>query len=145
MINLLLFGIHAICSVASLMLIKHWLPAAQAALRIGNVLTMPGLFVCSGAFLYIVSFLVRMVILARNDLTVAYPIAISLTLLLSTLGAAMLLGEPVSPVAKKVGSAGDMPQQRFIWCARSGRFANKGGKSTKTYSSPSSTVSDDSF
>jgi multidrug transporter EmrE-like cation transporter len=78
------------------MLIKHWLPAAQAALRIGNVLTMPCLFVCSGAFLYIVSFLVWMVILARNDLTVAYPIAISLTLLLSTIGAAMLLGEPVS-------------------------------------------------
>jgi multidrug transporter EmrE-like cation transporter len=96
MIDLLLFGIYAIGSVASLMLIKHWLPEAQAALRIGNVFTMPGLFVCSGAFLYIVSFLVWMVILARNDLTVAYPIAISLTLLLSTLGAAMLLGEPVS-------------------------------------------------
>lgn len=104
MIDLFLFGAYAFGSVTSLLVIKHWLPTTRAAIQAGDLVSMPGLFVCGGAFLYVVSFLVWMVILARNDLTVAYPVAISLTLLFSTIGAAMLLGEPVSAM-RAVGIA----------------------------------------
>jgi multidrug transporter EmrE-like cation transporter len=96
MTDLLLFSVYAIGSVTSMLLIKHWLPLAQAGFRAASFVTIPGLLVCCGAFLYVVSFLTWMAILARNDLTVAYPIAIGLTLLLSTIGAAVLLCEPVS-------------------------------------------------
>jgi multidrug transporter EmrE-like cation transporter len=37
------------------------------------------------------------VILGRNDLSVAYPIAIGLTLVFSTLAARIVIGEVVSP------------------------------------------------
>jgi multidrug transporter EmrE-like cation transporter len=95
-VDLLLFGIYAIGSVTSLLLIKHWLPLAQATFRTVELFAVPNLLVCGGAILYVVSFLIWMVILTRNDLTVAYPIAVGLTLLLSTIGATMLLNEPVS-------------------------------------------------
>jgi hypothetical protein len=43
--------------------------------------------------LYIASFLIWLVILGRNDLSVAYPIAIGLTLAFSTLAASIVIGE----------------------------------------------------
>jgi drug/metabolite transporter (DMT)-like permease len=52
--------------------------------------------------LYIASFLIWLVILGRNDLSVAYPIAIGLTLAFSTLAASIVIGEVISP-ARSLG------------------------------------------
>jgi multidrug transporter EmrE-like cation transporter len=82
--------------VVGLILIKQWLPAATAAWRAGVGMLTPGLMVGMGSGLYILSFMLWMVILARNELSVAYPTAIGLTLVFSTLAATFVLGEQVS-------------------------------------------------
>ena len=57
-----------------------------------------------GASLYVASFAVWLVILARHELSSAYPAAIGLTLAFSTLGAVLLLNEALN-VARLVGIA----------------------------------------
>jgi multidrug transporter EmrE-like cation transporter len=98
MLDVLLFVAYTIGSAISLLLIKAWLAPALAAWRAGRDFAHPGLMVALGVGLYVVSFLTWMAILARNELSTAYPVAIGLTLLFSAVGAASLLGEPISPV-----------------------------------------------
>jgi multidrug transporter EmrE-like cation transporter len=98
MLDFILFAVYTLGSASSLMLIKHWFAPAKAAYQAGHGFFLPGLCVMGGAGLYIASFLVWMVILTRNELTVAYPIAVGLTLVVSTIGAVALLGEAVSSI-----------------------------------------------
>ncbi len=94
--DIVLFTVYTVASVVSLLLIKSWLPAALARWSAGTVVSGPALWVSLGALLYVTSFLVWMSILARNDLSQAYPIAIGLTLLFSTIAARMILQEDIS-------------------------------------------------
>lgn len=94
--DLLLFAGYTVASVASLIMIKMWAPAALARWNEGQVISQPGLWVCAGAALYATSFLVWMAILTRNDVTLAYPMAIGLTLLFSTIAAKLVLQEAMS-------------------------------------------------
>ena len=94
--DLMLFAAYTVASVTSLVLIKAFMPAFKADLAQGHVVGLPAALVFSGALLYVVAFLVWMIILARHDLTLAYPTAIGLTLVFSTVTAAALLGEPLS-------------------------------------------------
>lgn len=102
--DILLFSAYAFASVTSLLVVKMWLPVARTNWSEGIFLGLPAILVISGAALYVVSFLIWMFILARYDLTLAYPTAIGLTLVFSSLAASFLLGETLS-LAKLSGIA----------------------------------------
>jgi multidrug transporter EmrE-like cation transporter len=96
-LDVVLFCIYTAASVAGLIIIKAGLAQPQADGQAASVLVTPTLKVGIGSVLYIASFLIWLVILARNELSVAYPIAIGLTLVFSTLAARIVIGEMVSP------------------------------------------------
>jgi multidrug transporter EmrE-like cation transporter len=96
-LDAVLFCVYTAASVAGLVIIKAGLAPAQAAWRAASFLVAPTFIVGIGSMLYIASFLIWLVILGRNDLSVAYPIAIGLTLVFSTLAARIVIGEIVSP------------------------------------------------
>jgi multidrug transporter EmrE-like cation transporter len=96
-LDMLLFCLYTVASVAGLIIIKAELAPAQAAWRAASFVTVPTFMVGIGSVLYIASFLIWLVILGRNDLSIAYPIAIGLTLVFSTLAAKIVIGEIVSP------------------------------------------------
>ena len=75
---------------------KHgWSRFAQAATE-GNWWSPAAIVPSLGAALYAASFLVWLVIVSRLPLTVAYPVAIGLSLVAITFGAVLWLGEPLS-------------------------------------------------
>ena len=96
-LDVVLLCVYTAASVAGLIIIKAGLAPAQAAWQAASFLVAPTFIVGIGSVLYIASFLIWLVILARNDLSVAYPIAIGLTLVFSTLAARIVIGEVVSP------------------------------------------------
>src|SRR6185312_3047009 len=81
-----------------LLLVKHAMPLVRADWQSGFAVTASALLLVLGASLYIASFAIWLVILARHELSVAYPTAIGLTLAFSTVGAAVCLAEPLSIV-----------------------------------------------
>lgn len=91
-----LLAIYVVLSVAGMVLVKLWLPVVQTAWGSGEGIVKPGILFLTGALLYILSFLVWMVILARSPLTIAYPIAVGSTMVLSTACAIFFLGETLS-------------------------------------------------
>jgi multidrug transporter EmrE-like cation transporter len=98
LIDITLFAAYTVSSVIGLLLLKHALPLARIDWQTGFSLTAPVLLLAAGACLYIASFAVWLIILARHELSAAYPAAIGLTLAFSTIGAALLLSEPLGPV-----------------------------------------------
>ena len=94
--DLWLFAAYTAASVIGLLLLKHALPLVRADWQGGSFLTAPVLVLAVGACLYIASFAVWLIILARHELSAAYPTAIGLTLAFSTLAASVFLGEPLS-------------------------------------------------
>jgi len=102
-LSALLFIAFAFATSAGLLLVKVWIPEAQLAWQEGQRYSRPLLMVAAGAGLYIASFGIWMVIVARMSLTIAYPIAIGAALVVLTLGARIFLGEAVTPI-KIVGT-----------------------------------------
>jgi multidrug transporter EmrE-like cation transporter len=92
----LLYAAYTLCSVAGVVLIKHAAPLLKSALSSGGALLNPGLLVGLGATMYVAGFAVWMLILSREPLTVAYPTAVGLTMLFSSILAIVLLRESVS-------------------------------------------------
>jgi multidrug transporter EmrE-like cation transporter len=88
-----LFAAYTVASVIGLLLIKHALPLVRMDWQTGISFDASMLLLASGACLYIASFVVWLIILARHELSAAYPTAIGLTLVFSTLGAAVLFNE----------------------------------------------------
>src|SRR5947209_10688853 len=96
-LNIILFIGYTLTSVGSMLIIKVWLPAVQTQWAIKATLwSTPLVWAAFGMLLYGGSFAIWIVILARNELTVAYPLAIGLTLAASTLAATVVLGETIS-------------------------------------------------
>jgi multidrug transporter EmrE-like cation transporter len=93
-----LLAVYCVMNVVGLLLVKAHILAAKDALQTGAYYSPPVLFLLAGLTLYVASFLTWIGVLARLDLSVAYPTAIGLTLIFSTLGAIYLLGEPVGPI-----------------------------------------------
>jgi multidrug transporter EmrE-like cation transporter len=89
----ILFAVYTVFSVSGMVLVKYAAPLLKAAMVSGSTLVLPGLMVCAGAGMYVLGFLVWMLILAREPLTVAYPIAVGLTMLFSTILGTLLLRE----------------------------------------------------
>lgn len=94
-----LMAIYVVLSVAGMVLVKLWLPRVQSAWASGSGVVKPGILLVAGASLYILSFLAWMMILARSPLTIAYPIAVGLTMMLSTASAIFFLDESLSLTA----------------------------------------------
>lgn len=94
-----LMAIYAVNSVAGMVMIKLWLPNVQAAWTSGQSMVRPGLMLSLGAGLYVLSFLTWMIIIARSPLTVVYPIAVGVTMVLSTVSAILFLNENLSLTA----------------------------------------------
>lgn len=92
----LLFAVYTVLSVGGMLLVKYALPAFKLAWEQQQAYLWPGALVACGAGMYAVSFMVWMVILARAPLSIAYPIAMGLTLSVSTLCAVLLLREHLS-------------------------------------------------
>jgi multidrug transporter EmrE-like cation transporter len=93
--DIALFAVYTVSSVLGLLLLKHAMPLVRIDWQAGTLLSMPVFLLAVGACLYIASFAVWLAILARHELSVAYPTAIGLTLAFSTVGAAILLSEPL--------------------------------------------------
>ena len=91
-----LFAAYTVASVVGLLLLKHSLPLVRMDWQGGLSLTAPMAWLALGACLYVSSFAVWLVILARHELSSAYPTAIGLTLVFSSLGAALLLNESLT-------------------------------------------------
>ena len=89
--NIWLYIFYTVSSVAGLLLIKWRMPVFREALRVGDYFSSDLLIVGAGASLYILSFFLWLTILARNDLSVAYPLAVGLTLVCSSVAASWLL------------------------------------------------------
>jgi len=92
----LLYGFYTAASVAGLILLKQNLANANLLISTGDFFAVDVLLVGAGAALYIGSFGIWLMILARNELSVAYPAAIGLTLAFSTIVARVVLNEPLS-------------------------------------------------
>jgi multidrug transporter EmrE-like cation transporter len=95
-VTVLLFAVYTACASAGLLLFKHGWPTFAAALGDGSWLGRPLLVPAAGAVLYATSFLLWLAVVARMPLTVAYPVAIGLTLLAITAGAVHWLGETLT-------------------------------------------------
>jgi len=96
LIDIALFAAYTASSVLGLLLLKHALPFARVDWQSGFLITAATALLGVGACLYIASFFVWMIILARHELSAAYPAAIGLTLAFSTVGAAVFLAEPLN-------------------------------------------------
>jgi len=94
-----LMAIYAVNSVAGMIMIKLWLPNVQAAWASGQWALKPTIMLLLGASLYVLSFLTWMIIIARSPLTVVYPIAVGVTMVLSTASAIFFLNENLSLTA----------------------------------------------
>ena len=90
----LLFAAYSAMSVVGLVLMRLGLPAISRD-GFAHASWASLLEVGSGATLYLGAFAVWLVILSRIELSVAYPVAIGLTLVLVSVSSAVLLKEPV--------------------------------------------------
>src|SRR5829696_1708689 len=94
-INSILLLAYTVGSVTGLLLLKTHLPTAKQALN-GTIIWAPIYFVALGSALYIGAFALWLGILTRMELSIAYPVAIGLTLVFSVLASWLILSESVS-------------------------------------------------
>jgi drug/metabolite transporter (DMT)-like permease len=90
-----LFAAYTLLSVSGMVLIKHAVPGLKSALSAGSSPVASASLVAAGAAMYVLGFGLWMVILARTPLTIAYPIAVGLTIAFSAIAAVLVLGEPL--------------------------------------------------
>ena len=93
LIDVGLFAIYTIVSSVGLVVVKSTLPTLQSVPLPGSLLTPAFLQFTCGFVLYVVSFGVWIVILARFPLSMAYPVAIGLTMAGSAVAAVFVLNE----------------------------------------------------
>src|SRR4051812_34386059 len=91
-----LFAIYTISSTVGLVIVKSALSRLQFVPLPGSLMTSAFLQFACGFVLYVMSFGVWIVIMARFPLSTAYPIAIGLTMVGSAIAAVFLLNEAVS-------------------------------------------------
>ena len=93
-----LFSLFTACSATGLLLFKHGWPRFVEGLKGGDGWLSLAIVPTVGAALYGVSFLVWLFIVTRLPLTIAYPVAIGLSLIAVTIGSVAWLGEPLSAI-----------------------------------------------
>ncbi len=92
----ILFACYVTLSAAGLVLAKRWLLSATIDVRAGHLLTMPVLGAALGAGAYAASFILWLLITTRAPLGVAYPVAVGVTMSLTTAAAALIFHERLS-------------------------------------------------
>lgn len=91
-----LFAAYTATSACSLVLLKMNMPFFIEWIARSEPFSQNVLLVGLGAALYAISFAIWMAILSRNDLSFAYPVAIGLTLAVSSAAAVVFVGEHIS-------------------------------------------------
>lgn len=86
---------YTVASTIAILLVKQYASPAIEAWKVAPGLSTAGSLLLLGAALYAVSFLVWMVILSRNELSLVYPLMIGLTLVATTMVSWILLKEPL--------------------------------------------------
>ena len=86
---------YAVTSTIAILLVKLFANDAIQAWKSAPGISSPLVFVGLGSCLYVLSFLIWMLILARNELSVVYPMMIGLTLATTTLVAWFVLKESI--------------------------------------------------
>jgi multidrug transporter EmrE-like cation transporter len=95
--TLLIFALYTIPNVAGVVMMKQGFKEGREFWQISSYLSNPeNILIIVGGALYVTSFAVWLFILARYELSLAYPIAIGLTLIFSSLASSLLLGESLS-------------------------------------------------
>lgn len=94
-LNLFLYLGYTLGSVAGLLILKTHLPVARQVVE-GPIPWLALSYVGLGAALYIASFALWLAILTRSELSIAYPIAIGLTLVFSSAASWLILNEAIS-------------------------------------------------
>lgn len=89
----LLLACYATLSVVGVVLAKRWIAAAVVELRDGNVVSGPVLAALAGASAYALSFGLWLFISTRAPLSVAYPVAVGVTMTLTVAAGALVFGE----------------------------------------------------
>lgn len=90
------FAAYVVLGVVGLVLMRAHLATATTFLRSGELVRGPVLLALLGVLSYAASFALWLIILARVPLSVAYPVAVGVTIAVSTLFAWLLLREPMS-------------------------------------------------
>lgn len=103
MIKSLLFIAYTATSVVGLILLKIGSPALGRG-RVGPVGWVPLLQLGAGALLYIGAFAIWLVILSRTELSIAYPVAVGLTLVFLSIASTLVLNEAIG-AARLLGIA----------------------------------------
>ena len=90
------FSGYVVLGVLGLVLLRAHLDTAATLFRSGELIRGPVLLALVGVLSYAASFVLWLVVLARVPLSVAYPVAVGVTIAFSTLFAWLLLREPMS-------------------------------------------------
>lgn len=91
-----LFAGYTVLSVIGLLLLRAHAASAIAGLRSGTVDATALVLTGVGTVAYVLGFGLWVLILGRLPLARAYPLAVGLTLALTTLAAKLWLGEPIT-------------------------------------------------
>lgn len=94
-LTFILYLVYTVTSVSGLALIKSWLPKVISNHAASEFVWSSVALFGIGVLLYISSFGLWMIILLRSPLSTAYPVAIGLTLIFTTIVAATLLHETI--------------------------------------------------
>ncbi len=95
---MLLFAIHAGFSSVGLMLLKQSMSRIRAGDAVLLSMSANTAVLFAGFCLYVISFAVWLRIMSRLPISTAYPISIGLTMVMTTTGAVLLLGERLGPL-----------------------------------------------
>ena len=93
-----LFICYTSLSVVGVVLAKRWLTVAAVDVRSGNLFTGAVGGAAAGATAYAVSFVFWLVISTRAPLSVAYPVAVGVTAILTIIAGAVVFGERPTPL-----------------------------------------------
>src|SRR5262245_11526968 len=95
LVDVLLFAAYTIFSTISIMLVKQFAQPALETWKASPGVSTSGMYFAIGAVLYVVSFGFWILILSRVQLSIAYPVAVGLTLVGTTLASVLILHETV--------------------------------------------------
>jgi drug/metabolite transporter (DMT)-like permease len=90
------FAGYVVLGVLGLVLLRANLASAGTLVRSGELMRGPVVLAAVGALSYAASFLLWLIVLAKVPLSIAYPIAVGVTILVSTLFAWLVLRETMS-------------------------------------------------
>jgi drug/metabolite transporter (DMT)-like permease len=92
-INILIFMLYSFFSGMGLILLKIAVSSRSVAFNMKSIINFISLKLVIGFFFYIVGFILWMFILSKFKLNVAFPIAMSLFFIVSSLGSIFILKE----------------------------------------------------